>query len=167
MALALSHRRHRLVNLALCWLLPLAAVRAAEGPSPDVTEPPAFGEFLVVPPRDHVLTTPDLPEADCHLSNADLARILGKVNAIWNKARTHRGLGLLIHELAARWETRPGRAGSGPGVPRSPAQAPPTPTPNATRSRPPAIDGTCMPPRHRIPKYNVRDAPRPAGHDVT
>jgi hypothetical protein len=102
--LALSHRRHHVVNLALYWLLPLAALRAAEGPSPDVTEPPAFGGFLVVPPRDHVLTAPDLPEADCHPSNADLARILGKVNAIWNKSRIHWGLESLVRDPAARWE---------------------------------------------------------------
>jgi len=64
--------------------------------SPDVTEAPDYEEFLVLPIRIRILTATELPEADCHLSDADVLRILGKVNRIWNKAGIHWGLESLL-----------------------------------------------------------------------
>jgi hypothetical protein len=73
----------------------------AEGPSPDVTEPPAYADFLVVPLRVHVLTAEDLADIDCELEDADIARILRKVNSIWANAGIYFGLDSLVREPAA------------------------------------------------------------------
>ena len=62
------------------------AKAAPAAPSPDVTAPPPEAEFVVVPLRAHVLQSAGLPDVDCHLSDADLDRIVGKVNEIWHKA---------------------------------------------------------------------------------
>ncbi len=70
-------------------------------PSPDVTEPPAYEEFVVIPLRIHILSSKDQPDLDCQLSDADVMRILGKVNRIWEKAGVHWGLESLIREPAA------------------------------------------------------------------
>jgi hypothetical protein len=80
-------------------LLAVAAI-AAE-PAADVTEPPPYAEFIVVPLRVHVLSAADLPEVDCGLSDDDIARILGKVNGIWHMAGIHFGLESLRREPAA------------------------------------------------------------------
>jgi hypothetical protein len=66
-----------------------------------VTEEPAYEDFLLIPLRVHVLSAPDLREIDCRLSDADIARILGKVNRIWHKAGIHWGLESLVREPAA------------------------------------------------------------------
>src|SRR5258708_4467489 len=65
---------------ALCVLCDLP-VRADER-SPDVTQPPEYSQFIVVPLRVHVLTADDLPEIDCKLTDADVVRIIGKANGI-------------------------------------------------------------------------------------
>ena len=81
--------------------------RAADAPpaaSPVVTESPPYGEFVVVPLRVHVLTSKDLPEVDCHLTDADITRILGKVNGVWHKAGVHWGLESVVREPAEREE---------------------------------------------------------------
>jgi hypothetical protein len=76
--------------------------RAAE-PAPDrVVDPPAYDEFLVIPLRVHVLSATDLPEVNCLLSDADVRRIVGKVNGIWHKAGIHWGLEDSVREPAAR-----------------------------------------------------------------
>jgi hypothetical protein len=88
-------------------LLPLAALvlllppDAGDEPSPDVTKAPAYEEFLVIPLRVHVLTADDLPEVDCKLTDADIERIIGKVNGIWHKAGVHFGLESIAREPAA------------------------------------------------------------------
>jgi hypothetical protein len=90
--------------LTVCLLVSSsAAAWGSEEParSPDVTEPPDYEEFLVLPIRIHILTSTELPEADCRLSDADVLRILGKVNRIWNKAGIHWGLEALVREPAA------------------------------------------------------------------
>jgi hypothetical protein len=79
---------------------PCANARADDKPA-DVTEPPADGEFVVIPLRVHVLTSEDLPEADCKLTDEDVARIVGKVNGVWNKAGIHFGLESVVREPAA------------------------------------------------------------------
>jgi hypothetical protein len=78
----------------------LTHARAGE-PSPDVTEAPPAEMFLIVPLRVHVLTA-DVPEIDCKLTNADVERIVGKVNQVWNVAGVHFGLESIVREPAAR-----------------------------------------------------------------
>jgi hypothetical protein len=82
------------------WL-GLVTGRADDRP-PDITEPPAYDQFLVIPLRVHVLTSEDIPEIDCKLSDADIERILGKMNGIWHNAGVHFGLESLVREPAAR-----------------------------------------------------------------
>ena len=68
--------------------------------SPDVTNPPPSDQFIVVPLRVHILKAADIPELDCALTDDDIARILRKVNGIWNKAGIHFGLESLLREEA-------------------------------------------------------------------
>ena len=94
------------------------ATAAAEAPR-DVTESPAYETFVVIPLRVHVLTADDLPEADCKLTDADVERIIGKVNGVWHKAGVHFGVESVLHEPAegreAFREARARRpAGTGP-----------------------------------------------------
>ncbi len=70
----------------------------------DVLKPPPFEQFLVIPLRIHILSATDLPEIDCHLGDADVHRILGKANRIWNVAGIHWGLESIVREPAARQE---------------------------------------------------------------
>ena len=78
-------------------------VRGAEG-SPKGVEAPSYGEFLVIPLRVHILRATDLPEIDCGLTDADITRVVGKVNAIWHPAGIHWALEPPIREPAARQE---------------------------------------------------------------
>ena len=102
-------------RMALLGLVTLALVAVRDGspsakgeeraadPAPDrVMDPPAYDEFLVIPLRVHVLSATDLPEVDCLLSDADVRRIVGKVNGIWHKAGIHWGLETPVREPAAR-----------------------------------------------------------------
>ena len=82
----------------------------APGGSTDVTKPPPHDEFLVIPLRAHVLNADELEEVDCQLADADLNRILGKVNTIWNKAGIHFGLESIVPRRSGRTGTLPGRA---------------------------------------------------------
>ncbi len=96
----------RLTAIAIlsATLLPVYASKSfGDNPekSPDVTAPPALGEFLVVPLRLHVLTAEDCPDLDTRsLSDDDLRRIVGKVNRIWNVAGIHFGLESIVREKA-------------------------------------------------------------------
>lgn len=65
--------------------------------------PPArgFADFIVIPLRIHVLSSDDLTELDCKLTDADLKRILGKVNGIWHQAGIHFGVESIVREPAA------------------------------------------------------------------
>jgi hypothetical protein len=99
-------------------LLVLALVRCASAAagSSDVTKPPAPEQFVIVPLRVHVLGG-DAEEVDCKLSDADVERILGKVNRVWSVAGIYFGLESIVREPAARvgefTETRD-RVGSTP-----------------------------------------------------
>jgi hypothetical protein len=91
------------------WLAELSGAGADEASrrpdapaAPDVTAPPGYNEFLVIPLRVHVLTARGMPEVDCQLSDADVARILSKVNRVWHNAGIHWGLESLVREPAAR-----------------------------------------------------------------
>ena len=92
-------------RLILAGLLAAFALGAApdEERSPDVTEPPPYEEFVIIPVRVSLLSSADLPEADCHLlTDDDIRRIFGKVNAIWHKAGVHMALESIRREPAAR-----------------------------------------------------------------
>jgi hypothetical protein len=69
-------------------------------PSPDVTEPPAQEEFLVIPLRIHLLQADDAPDVHCALTDDDMKRILSKINKIWHPAGIHFGLESLRREPA-------------------------------------------------------------------
>src|SRR4051794_4331549 len=80
-------------------LVPAVGIAAGdEASAPVVTEVPAYDQFVVIPLRVHILTATDLPEVDCHLTDADVGRILGKVNRIWEKAGVHWGLESVVRE---------------------------------------------------------------------
>jgi hypothetical protein len=65
-------------------------------------QPLTSDRFLIIPLRAHVLTAPDLELADCKLKDAEVTRIVGKLNTIWNKAGIHFGLESIIREPAAQ-----------------------------------------------------------------
>ncbi len=82
---------------------PSTAVKAeARKPAAQPAEEavPAKDQFLVVPLRAHVLTASDLELANCRLTDADVARVLDHVNAIWHRAHIHFGLETLCREPA-------------------------------------------------------------------
>jgi hypothetical protein len=99
-------RRRRLHGLCRMGALVamIGGVARGDEPAPDVTEPPGYGEFLVIPLRVHILTADDLPEVDCRLDDDDVDRIVGKVNRIWHNAGIHFGLDAVVREPAARQE---------------------------------------------------------------
>src|SRR5580693_4394611 len=67
-------------------LLAIRSFASDESRSPDVTEPPAREQFLVLPLHVHILTAKDRPDIDCKLTDADIERIVGKANRVWSKA---------------------------------------------------------------------------------
>ena len=69
--------------------------------SPDVTDPPPRDDFVVIPLRAHILSATDLPAVQCGLTEADIHRIVTKVNGIWHKAGIHWALDPIVHEPAA------------------------------------------------------------------
>jgi hypothetical protein len=71
-------------------------------PIPGPLKPPRFEEFVVIPIRVHVLSSTDLTVLNCGLTDADIKRVLGKVNGIWHQAGVHWGLDALVREPAAR-----------------------------------------------------------------
>jgi hypothetical protein len=84
--------------------LVLGIALLGDGPaaSRDLAQPIAADRFLIVPIRAHVLTAPDLELADCKLKDADVIRIIGKLNTIWSKAGIHFGLESIVREPAAQ-----------------------------------------------------------------
>src|SRR5262245_50239662 len=92
--------RHLLVLVVL--VVTAGRAHADEGSFQNVTEPPAHDQFLVIPLRIHLLSSTELPEVNCKVSEADIKRIVGKMNGIWHKAGIHWGLESLRKEPAAR-----------------------------------------------------------------
>lgn len=90
------------IGCAVLALLPGRTLgqEARPEPPPAVTAIPPASEFLILPLRVHVLRSDDLPEANCGLSDADIDRILKKVNGIWHPAGIHFGLESIVREPA-------------------------------------------------------------------
>lgn len=91
------------MSVPLNWFkaILLLALFSTTGSAADVTEPPPSDHFIVIPLRVHVLSSDDLPEIDCQLTDADVKRIVGKVNRIWHVAGIHFGLESIVREPAA------------------------------------------------------------------
>jgi hypothetical protein len=90
----------RVAILVVLVVPALARAAVADDKSPDVTAPPPAEQFVIVPLRVHVLAG-DAPEVECKLADADVSRILGKVNRVWSVAGVHFGLESIVREPAA------------------------------------------------------------------
>jgi hypothetical protein len=85
-------------RIALFAVLVLASSRLA-----GAQEIPAE-QFVIVPLRVHVLMAPDIDKANCKLTDADIARVAGHINGIWNKASIHFGVESIVHEEVEQQE---------------------------------------------------------------
>lgn len=85
--------------LAAITLVITSAVRAE--PSPDVLKNPPRDSFLLIPLHVHILACDDQPDIKCKLTDADIDRIVGKINGVWHRAGIHFRLASLLHEEAA------------------------------------------------------------------
>jgi hypothetical protein len=87
---------------AILALLPIPAFgqEARPEPPPAVTAIPPASDFFIIPLRVHILRSEEFPEANCGLTDADVDRILKKVNGIWHPAGIHFGLESIVREPA-------------------------------------------------------------------
>ncbi|MDX2036668.1 MAG: Matrixin [Isosphaeraceae bacterium] len=76
--------------------------KPADPSTEDVENPPPISDFLIIPLRVHLLSAPGLDDLDCKLEEADITRILGKVNRVWSVAGIHFALESCRREPAAR-----------------------------------------------------------------
>ena len=60
-----------------------------------------YEQFRLLPVRVHLLESEDQSALDCQLSEADMERILVKVNNVWAQASIHFYLESLVTETAA------------------------------------------------------------------
>jgi hypothetical protein len=65
---------------------------------------PAKDVVLILPLRAHVPTSRELELADCKLRDADVTRIVAKLNTIWSKAGIYFGLESIVREPAVQTE---------------------------------------------------------------
>ncbi len=94
-------------RLALALILvcgPCLTTLGDDPPVPEALKPPSFEEFVVIPLRVHILSLSDIPDVNCGLTDADIRRVLGKMNGIWHQAGVHWGLDGLVREPAAKQE---------------------------------------------------------------
>jgi hypothetical protein len=81
----------------------IAGLVLAMSPSSGAQGVPAE-EFVVIPLRVHVLTSPEIEMANCRLAEADVARVVGNINAIWHEAGIHFGVDSILREPVAQAE---------------------------------------------------------------
>lgn len=81
-------------------LTALRAVAWSDEKPANVTEPPEYEAFLVIPLRVHILRASDLNEVNCSLNDSDIERIIRKVNGVWHPAGIHFGLESIVREPA-------------------------------------------------------------------
>ncbi len=86
--------------LRTTWALLIASLLSL-GDDPAAVPPPILDDLVILPLRVHVLSADGLPEIDCNLSDDDIRRIVGKVNAIWRPAGIFWGLESIVREPAA------------------------------------------------------------------
>jgi hypothetical protein len=70
----------------------------------DVTEVPAYDQFLVIPLRLHVLTTKNPDLGNSRMTDAELVNTVERINDIWHKAGIHFGLEAIFREPAIQEE---------------------------------------------------------------
>ncbi|MHC5541291.1 Matrixin [Singulisphaera rosea] len=98
--------RALVIVLSLSAGLLMSPAARGDEPNPEAVKPaPSRDRFLVIPLRVHILKASKLPEVDCHLTEADISRILGKVNRVWQQAEVFWGLESLVNEPAARQDS--------------------------------------------------------------
>ncbi len=61
-------------------------------------------QFVIVPLRVHVLTSSDIDQANCKMTEAEAARVVGNINAIWHKAGIHFGVESILREPVVQRE---------------------------------------------------------------
>ena len=61
-------------------------------------------DFVIIPLRVHVLRSAEIDQANCRLTDAEVARVAGNINAIWHKAGIHFGVESILCEPAAQQE---------------------------------------------------------------
>jgi hypothetical protein len=61
-------------------------------------------QFVIVPLRVHVLTSPNIEMVNCQLNDAGVARVVGELNAIWHKGGIHFGVESVRREPAEQTE---------------------------------------------------------------
>jgi hypothetical protein len=98
-------RGFRLPLALILAIFATSQTRADDPPAvPEALKPPSYDDFLVIPLRVHILSSSDLLDVNCGLTDADLARILGKVNGIWKQAGVYWAVDPLVREAAAKQE---------------------------------------------------------------
>src|SRR5437879_1856778 len=65
----------------------------------------SFDDFLLAPVRIHLLSASNSPAIQTTLTETDIDRVLGKLNAVWAQAGLHFYLELLVHEEANQQES--------------------------------------------------------------
>jgi hypothetical protein len=85
-------------RLALVVGLVLAAARDAGAQGVPAEE------FVVIPLRVHVLRSPEIDMANGRLTDAEVAVVVGNINAIWHKAGIHFGVESVLSEPVAQAE---------------------------------------------------------------
>ena len=86
------------VGVIAVWLMLTTGAHAE--PSPSVLVDPPRETFLILPLHVHVLRCADRPDLDCALTDDDVHRVVGKVNAIWHRAGVHFRLEPILREKA-------------------------------------------------------------------
>lgn len=69
----------------------------------EATKKFSYGEFLIVPVRVHLLQCKDVEALHCVLKEADVRRVFGKANRIWNKA----GIALSVESIVTEDAVKP------------------------------------------------------------
>ena len=82
------------LNCVVALLVNCVSIAAAEPSRTTFT----FDEFLLAPVRVHFLSAPEAPQLSTTLTDADLDRILGKINRIWAQAGLQFYLESLVKE---------------------------------------------------------------------
>ncbi|MGO9464886.1 MAG: Matrixin [Isosphaeraceae bacterium] len=91
-----------MIAASLVLALGISTVADGLGSARVVTGQQAPVEFLIVPIRAHILTSPDLELANCKLRESDITRVVRKVNAIWSQAGIAFGVESIVREPAAQ-----------------------------------------------------------------